>query len=127
MTIQKIKEYITSHVIESDISYRGGTLKIDVSELFNINTNNSDEPIMGAYQNYLGGGIAGAIQTGRQFDIANFNKKDLALYNKVAEQTKRYFYDLNNGGGDEYMQDNVTGKQAKAGYKRLQRLNAKAY
>lgn len=115
------KEFIQNNVIDADISYRGGSLKVDVSEIFNT----GDEPaIMGAYQNYLGGGIAGSIQTGRQFDISGFNKSQRATYELLAEACKRYFYDLNNGGGDEYMQENVTGSDAKDGYDRLQKMPA---
>mgnify|MGYP000924543649 FL=1 len=98
-------------------------MKVDVSDLFNT----GDEPaIMGAYQNYLGGGIAGAIQTGRQFDISGFSKKDLAIYEEMAEACKRYFYDLNNGGGDDYMQNEVTGPNA-GGYEKLQKMPVSAY
>jgi len=53
MTKAKAREFIEAHTIDADISYRGGSLKVDVSELFET----GDEPaIMGAYQNYLGGG-----------------------------------------------------------------------
>lgn len=124
MTKQKAREFIKAHIITSDVSYRGGSLKVDVSELFET----GDEPaIMGAYQNYLGGGMAGAIQTGRQFDISGFSAKDQKIYNTMAEACKRYFYDLNNGGGDEYMQSEVTGAEAKRGYDRLQKLPVSGY
>lgn len=123
MTKQKAMQFIQNHLISEDISYRGGSLKVDVSELFNT----GDEPaIMGAYQNYLGGGMAGSIQTGRQFDISGFNKKDLEKYQAMAEACKRYFYNLNNGGGDDYMQNEVTGQEA-GGFDRLQKLPASAY
>lgn len=116
-------EFIENNIIDMDISYRGGSLKVDVSELFDT----GNEPaVMGAYQNYLGGGIAGSIQTGRQFDISGFNKKDMALYMEMAEACKRYFYNVNNGGGDDYMQENVTGADA-GGYDRLQKMPASAY
>lgn len=124
ITAKTARAFIEAHTIDMDISYRGGSLKVDVSDLFDT----KDEPaIMGAYQNYLGGGMAGSIQTGRQFDISDFSKKDLATYNILAEACKRYFYDINNGGGDDYMQENVTGKSAKAGYNQLQKLPKSAY
>lgn len=117
------REFIEAHTVDCDISYRGGSLKVDVSEL--LNTGN-EPAIMSAYQNYLGGGIAGAIQAGRQFDISSFSKKDLAIYEKLAEACKRYFYDLNEGGGDEYMHENVTGPDA-GGYEAVQRLPVSGY
>ena len=111
-------EFIESNLINADISYRGGSMKIDVSDLFNT----GEEPaIMGAYQNYLGGGIAGSIQTGRMFDISGFSKKDLNIYEELAEACKRWFYDQNNGGGDDYMQEEVTGSDA-GGFERLQKM-----
>lgn len=93
---------IESHVITCDISYRGGALKVDVRELFPY----VDEPIMGAYQNYLGGGIAGAIIGAAMFSPDELHKKDVPVFMELKERLKRYFFDINNGGGDEYMQEN---------------------
>jgi hypothetical protein len=70
--------------------------------------------------------MAGSIQTGRQFDVSKFNKKDLAKYEAMAEACKRYFYDLNNGGGDDYMQEEVTGPDA-GGFDRLQKMPVSGY
>lgn len=119
-TKAQAREFIENNVIDADISYRGGSLKIDVSEIFDTGSENA---IMGAYQNYLGGGMAGSIQTGRQFDISGFNKSQMATYELLADACKRYFYDLNNGGGDDYMQENVTGAEA-GGYEKLQKMPA---
>ena len=111
-------EFIESNIINADISYRGGSMKIDVSDLFNT----GEEPaIMGAYQNYLGGGIAGSIQTGRMFDISGFSEEDLAIYKELAEACQKWFYNQNNGGGDDYMQEEVTGSDA-GGFERLQKM-----
>lgn len=111
-------EFIESNLIDADISYRGGSMKIDVSDLFNT----GEEPaIMGAYQNYLGGGIAGSIQTGRMFDISGFSEEDLAIYKELAEACQKWFYNQNNGGGDDYMQEEVTGSEA-GGFERLQKM-----
>lgn len=115
-------EFIENNIVDADISYRGGSLKVDVSRIFD--TGNEDA-IMGAYQNYLGGGIAGSIQTGRAFDISEFTAKDMAVYELMAEACKRYFYNCNNGGGDDYMQENVTGSEA-GGYERLQKMPVSA-
>lgn len=111
-------EFIESNLIDADISYPGGSMKIDVSDLFNT----GEEPaIMGAYQNYLGGGIAGSIQTGRMFDISGFSEEDLAIYKELAEACQKWFYNQNNGGGDDYMQEEVTGSDA-GGFERLQKM-----
>ena len=103
-TIKTIGAFnIESHVIDSDISYRGGTLKVDVSEIFP----NIDNAVMGAYQNYLGGGIAGAIVGAAQFDPSELTKKDQKIFEVLKDRIKKYFYNLNQGGGDEYMVENV--------------------
>ena len=126
---------IESHVITCDISYRGGTLKIDVSELFPY-VGNSDyeekdqvegEAIIGASQNYLGGGMAGSISGRAMFDPADLKlKSEKLLFSAMIERCKRYFYECNEGGGDEYMHDNVTGPDA-GGYDRVQSLPSSAY
>ena len=95
---------IVAHTTSGDISYRGGSLKVDVSSLFP----NLEEPaVMGAYQNYLGGGIAGAIVGASQFNPAALSKSDLKVFLVLKERIKKHFYDLNNGGGDEYMVENM--------------------
>jgi hypothetical protein len=94
---------VESHVIEGDISYRGGTLKVDVSSVFP----NVSNPVMGAYQNYLGGGIAGAIIGGAQFTPDELNEDEKEIFTALLDKIKKYFYSLNNGGGDDYMTENV--------------------
>lgn len=125
MTKKELRQYIVEHTINADISYRGGSLKVDATGLFESYTG-ADAPIIGAYQNYLGGGIAGSIQAGAMFDPSELNAKDRALFDRALEACKLYFYDLNNGGGDDYMQENVTGRAA-GGYKALQRMPRSAY
>jgi hypothetical protein len=113
----KYREFIEENTTECDISYRGGVLKIDVSSLFP----ELEEAIMGASQGYLGGGIAGAISRGRMFDIELLTAKNKKVYAVLAEEVKKYFYELNNGGGDDYMQENVNT------YEQNQRLATRAY
>lgn len=123
MKKSEIQSFIRDHVIHCDISYRGGTLKVDVSDIFP----DVSKPIMGASQNYLGGGIAGCINGGAMFSPDELKtKKDRALFEALLEGCKRYFYDVNHGGGDEYMHDNVVGPDA-GGYEAVQRLPRSAY
>jgi len=109
---------IEANIIKCDVSYRGGVLKIDVSELFP----NVEEAIMGASQNYLGGGIAGAIVAGAMFDVDELESDDdKEVFFELKEKIKKYFYEINNGGGDEYMVDEVNS------YKQNQGLPVSAY
>lgn len=109
---------IEENTIACDISHRGGTLKVNVSSLFNTG---DEEAIMGAYQNYLGGGIAGAIVGASMFDKEALNKKDRATFDALNERIKRYFYEMNAGGGDDYMIEEVNS------YARNQAMSASAY
>lgn len=113
---------IVNHVTQCDISYRGGTLKIDVSSIFP----DVSDPVMGAYQNYLGGGIAGSIQGAAMFTPDELSEKDQVTFHALLERIKRYFYELNQGGGDEYMHENYTGPDA-GGYDAVQRMPKSAY
>jgi hypothetical protein len=121
---------IEAHIITCDVSYRGGILKVDVSELFptvgNTDYEESEqvegEPIMGASQNYLGGGMAGSITGGAMFEPRDLKTKaEKLLFQAMLERCKHYFYSLNEGGGDEYMHEHVTGPDA-GGYDRVQML-----
>ena len=113
---------VEAHVTDCDISYRGGTLKVDVSDIFP----NVENAVMGAYQNYLGGGIAGAIVGAAQFLPDELNAKEKKTFFALKARIKEYFYDLNNGGGDEYMQENVTGGGG-IGYIKNQNLPVSGY
>jgi hypothetical protein len=93
---------VKAHIKNADISYRGGTLKVDVSELFP----NVSNPVMGAYQNYLGGGIAGRIVGAAMFTPDELKTKtEKALFNTMLDRMVDAFFDINNGGGDDYMQN----------------------
>ena len=131
-TYRKYHTFITENLITCDISYRGGQLKIDASRLFPSIIKQQDEgeeidATCGAYQNYLGGGMAGRIQAGTNIHPDQLKtakeRKDLS---NLLEALKMYFYDLNNGGGDEYMQEEVTGSTA-GGYKKNQTMPTSGY
>lgn len=100
---------IEDHVTACDVSYRGGIIKVDVSSLFPEVEEWGEDAIMGASQNYLGGGIAGRITSGAMFDKERLSKDQQVVYEELADEIKKYFYDLNNGGGDEYMQEEGNG------------------
>lgn len=127
--IKKAQEFdIESNILDGDISYRGGTLKIDVSSLFPyIGEDESSEAVMGAYQNYLGGGIAGAIIGAAKFDPSELKTdEEREAFEIIKERIKKFFYEANNGGGDEYMQEEVTGAEA-GGYEANQKMAVSAY
>ncbi len=78
---------IEENTLRLDASSRGGGIEIDVSELFGEGCR------MSAYQNYLGGGLLGAIQSDINFTPSEKQKKDVL---KLSEELKRYFHDITN-------------------------------
>jgi len=109
---------ITENTTRCDISYRGGVLEVDVSSLFDV-----DDAVIGASQNYLGGGIAGAINGGAMFSPEDLTTEEQEVFHILIERIKKHFYTLNEGGGDEYMHENVTGPDA-GGYEKNQQIPA---
>ena len=84
---------IEDNIIRIDASRRGGGIEIDASELFGEGCK------MTAYQNYLGGGLLGAIQYDINFTPSEEQKKDVL---KLSEELKRYFHDITNEEASEY-------------------------
>ncbi len=84
---------IENNIIRIDASRRGGGIEIDVSELFGEGCK------MTAYQNYLGGGLLGAIQYDINFTPSEKQKKDVL---ELSERLKRYFHDITNEYASEY-------------------------
>lgn len=114
MKREQVVEFIReeNNIKDMDISYRGGVLKYDIAPLFSDKSIEAireagEDTFAGASQNYLGGGIAGRITSGRCFDLNLLTKKDYKTYLIFSEEVERYFWDINNGGGDEYMQEEV--------------------
>lgn len=100
--INKYLEFVRENAFETDISYRGGNLKVDATGIF---PSLGRRAVVGAYQNYLGGGIAGAIIGAAMFMPGELTDADEREYfDEVLEACKLYFHELNNGGGDEYIQ-----------------------
>ena len=84
---------IEDNIIRIDASRRGGGIEVDASELF------SEGCKISAYQNYLGGGLLGAIQSDINFMPSEEQKKDVL---KLSEELKRYFHDITNEEASEY-------------------------
>lgn len=92
--MNKIKNFdIEKNTLRLDASRRGGGIEIDVSELFGEGCK------MSAYQNYLGGGLLGSVQSDINFIPSEEQKKDVL---KLSEELKRYFHDITNEEASEY-------------------------
>ncbi len=89
-----MKNYnIEDNIIRIDASRRGGGIEIDVSSLFGEGCK------MTAYQNYLGGGLLGAIQSDINFMPSEEQKADVL---ELSEELKRYFHEITNEEASEY-------------------------
>jgi hypothetical protein len=91
-------KFIEDNTIEFEAGYRGGILKVDVSSLFP----NVKDAIAGASQNYLGGGLLGKIESGRNFNIADLNEEELKVYYEFTDAVKRYFHEYTRHTGEEF-------------------------
>ena len=84
--------------IRVEATHRGGGIEIDLSTL------GFKGQRMSAYQNYLGGGMLGAIQTNdtiRRQTLKTTPAKAKKL-DAIADQLARYFHSLTNHEGDEW-------------------------
>lgn len=85
--------------LRQQLSSRGGGIEIDLSTL------GFKGERMAAYQNYLGGGMLGAIQCNDTLRHGNTVKPDSfrgAELDEISEQLMRYFHSLTNHEGDEW-------------------------
>lgn len=91
------REYIEANTIRCEASYRGGGIEIDCTGLFPY----LEEARMTAYQNYLGGGMLGSIQSSNDFE-ADLKSGDSETFEALQDTLKRYFHDLTNHEDDEW-------------------------
>lgn len=91
------KENVIAAITREQISYRGGGVEIDLSQ-FGFKSGSR----MSAYQNYLGGGLLGAIQSNHNMFDQTFTKTQQNKINKLSDILKRYFHDQTNHEDDEW-------------------------
>lgn len=95
-TLQDLEDLGIGNV-HCEISYRGGILGFsgsDVADHLNIPENYLPAKF-GAYCNYLGGGIRGAIQTSGFYD-KDIDKKDAEYLTELADACKRVYLNIEN-------------------------------
>ena len=101
------QQYIDDNTLRCEASHRGGGIEIDLAELLP----EVDEPLMSAYQNYLGGGMLGAIQENHNFDNSELTSEQVKTVEELADSLKRYSHDLTNHedewGGESYEQNQL--------------------
>ncbi|MGI9028178.1 MAG: hypothetical protein ACR2FM_05070 [Candidatus Saccharimonadales bacterium] len=90
MTTTNLFEYIEANTLRLEASHRGGGIEIDASGYLKL-----PGAKMTAYQNYLGGGMTGSVQSSRNFTVAASAKKH-AQAEGLAEALKQYYYNITN-------------------------------
>lgn len=87
-------EYIENNIIDCNAGYRGGSIKVNVAELFPEITD--EQPIIGAYQNYLGGGMLGAVVGASQFNFDDLTAKHKVIAERLKLECKLYLHNQTN-------------------------------
>lgn len=89
-------EYIEANTLRLEASYRGGGIEISAEDYLEL-----PHAKMTAYQNYLGGGMLGAIGTSRNFDVTASPELQ-AKADELAEALQRYFHNITNHDDDDW-------------------------
>jgi len=87
-----MREKIERAVIRQSLSSRGGGIEIDLTPF------GFEGVKMTAYQNYLGGGMLGAI--GNDCTASDWEEHDDLL--EIAEELRKYMHELTNPDEDEW-------------------------
>ena len=91
------KENVIKAITREKISSRGGGAEINLSQ-FGF----KDGSLMSVYQNYLGGGLLGAIQSNHNIFRTSFTATETKKLEKLENILKRYMHEQTNHEGDEW-------------------------
>lgn len=108
MTNLDITEYIEDNMLRLDASGRGGGIEVDASGYVGI-----EGACMTAYQNYLGGGMLGAVASSRNFTVDSDDSSKRA--SELEDALKRYFHELTSHDDDEWESSDYDTNQARQG------------
>jgi len=93
-------DYIEANTIRCEVSHRGGGIEIDATDYLDAD---GGFPLqMTAYQNYLGGGMTGAVAGGIQGRLRDYPKHIQTIALELNEALKEYFYNLSNSEVADY-------------------------
>lgn len=111
--MKNLRAKIEKAVTRKEISSRGGGVEIDLHK-FGFREGSR----LSAYQNYLGGGMLGAIQSNHNIFRTSFTTEETKKLEQIAEELKKYFHELTNPDEEEW--ESVT-------YEQNQNMPASAY
>lgn len=110
-------KYIKDNTMRLKITRRGGGIEIDLKDLLKTDL----DLRISAYQNYLGGGLLGAVQSDINFIKDGISKNKLKLLNRFQEFLKEYFFNLTNEEAEYYDEWNSQS------YEQNQNMSSSAY
>jgi len=87
MNTINLEAYIIANTLRCEVSHRGGGIEIDASDYLKI-----DGAKMTAYQNYLGGGMLGSVNSSKNFTTSN--KQKATKVEKLQNALMQYFHGL---------------------------------
>jgi len=91
--LDKIKE----NVLRQELSHRGGGIEISL-KAFGFRADDK----MSAYQNYLGGGMLGRIQTNHNMGLRTFTSAQETKIEAISTTLAWYMHSLTNHEDDEW-------------------------
>ena len=97
-------------VLRLEVSNRGGGIEINLTPF------GFEYERMAAYQNYLGGGMLGAVQVNDTIHARGevVDEDSEKLLTELGEELKKYFHNLTNEGQDEWGSSSYEENQSRA-------------
>jgi len=112
--MKNLREKVVGAVIRQELTHRGGGIEIDLG----VFTSSWEGEKLSAYQNYLGGGMLGAIQNDCTIEGWQFTRLIGVSLMDIAEELKMYMHEKTNHSDDEWECQS---------YEENQRMSASAY
>jgi hypothetical protein len=94
---KSILKKVMQNVLRQEISHRGGGIEISL-KAFGFRA----EDKMSAYQNYLGGGMLGRIQTNHNIRRTSFTTNEIKKLEAISTTLAWYMHTLTNHSEDEW-------------------------
>jgi hypothetical protein len=100
------QRYIEDHTLRLEASYRGGGIEIDAEDYIKV-----EGALVSAYQNYLGGGLLGAVQSDNNLDYNELTPIQQRRLERLSEALKEYYHNITNEGHDEWSESDYESNQ----------------
>lgn len=89
--MKSLRKKIVSAILRQQVTSRGGGVEITLKPW-----GFRDDAKMAAYQNYLGGGMLGAVQTNHNIFRTSFTPTETRKLERIAKELAQYFHELTN-------------------------------